>query len=295
MKVRHDLLLVEDDPVTRELLSVLLSGEGWQVHAVETGEDAIAWLQACPATPDMVLCDQKLPGLCGAALARQLRATLNQSAAGTNTLLLGMTATVDGEAGVGYEGLLVKPFPVAAVETFWREATQRRKKAAPPADVPEAASSPARNASSSIAADQPPDRPPDRPGNDDNAPVLDEAVFLKLRQSMALPALRSLYEFTLADAGDRLRHMRDAITLADYARYTAEAHALKGSSGMVGAHRLHALAAEAESAGKRFAEAPRTEPAASTPTKLNFSVAHLDDIGDAIAQIRLMLETLFPM
>ena len=68
--------------------------------------------------------------------------------------------------------------------------------------------------------------------------------------------------------------------------YHAEAHALKGSAGMIGAQRLHALASWAETeSGTGDGEEARSEP-----RNKNIAQMHL-----ACDEIRLMLETLFPI
>jgi CheY-like chemotaxis protein/tetratricopeptide (TPR) repeat protein len=64
-------LLVEDDPVTREVLAQWLRDEGWTVEAVGTGTAALAAAQA--ARPSLVVTDAVLPGLDGASLCARLR------------------------------------------------------------------------------------------------------------------------------------------------------------------------------------------------------------------------------
>jgi len=91
-------------------------------------------------------------------------------------------------------------------------------------------------------------------------------------------ALQSLYAFALADAEDRLQRMTDAIHTADTMFYRAQAHALKGSCGMIGARSLAHLASEAEAEGLQ----------SDAPNKL--AAMH-----HAAASIRLMLKTLFPV
>jgi HPt (histidine-containing phosphotransfer) domain-containing protein len=55
-----------------------------------------------------------------------------------------------------------------------------------------------------------------------------------------------LYRITLEDVKQRLERMRVAAESGDMEQYRAEAHAIKGGCGMVGAGELSSLAAAAE-------------------------------------------------
>jgi DNA-binding response OmpR family regulator len=66
------ILLVEDEEIVREGLTILLEMVGYEVIAVTRGEEAMA-LPLIPA-PDLLLSDVSLPGIGGSALAEILRA-----------------------------------------------------------------------------------------------------------------------------------------------------------------------------------------------------------------------------
>jgi len=66
------ILIVEDEPAIRELLSVNLRHAGYTVSEAETAEAARAQLDA--ALPDLVLLDWMLPGQSGIDFAKKLRA-----------------------------------------------------------------------------------------------------------------------------------------------------------------------------------------------------------------------------
>lgn len=57
------ILIVDDDPLNRELLQAYLKGSGHEVLEAETGEHALAL--ARNVTPDLVLLDVMMPGLSG--------------------------------------------------------------------------------------------------------------------------------------------------------------------------------------------------------------------------------------
>ncbi len=65
------LLCIEDDPDTCELLVEVLTGEGFTVSTVTSGE---AGLSALVTRPDLVLCDIDLPDVSGFDILARIRA-----------------------------------------------------------------------------------------------------------------------------------------------------------------------------------------------------------------------------
>jgi len=65
------LLVVDDDRETRELLSLYLGQQGFEVAVVEDGMAMDAWLSG--NTTDLVILDLMLPGEDGLSIARRLR------------------------------------------------------------------------------------------------------------------------------------------------------------------------------------------------------------------------------
>lgn len=82
------VLLAEDEPVNREVARCLLERAGLEVHEVEDGAQALAWLQQHPV--DLVLMDMEMPSLNGLEATRQWRA---RSASGPLPIVA-MTANV---------------------------------------------------------------------------------------------------------------------------------------------------------------------------------------------------------
>jgi CheY-like chemotaxis protein len=66
------ILVVEDEPVIRELMAILLEEEGYTVRQACDGLEALETVDQHPV--DLVLSDVKMPRLDGAALAHHLRA-----------------------------------------------------------------------------------------------------------------------------------------------------------------------------------------------------------------------------
>lgn len=66
------ILLVEDEPVTGEVFARVLSQDGFAVHAVRDGIQALHALR--DASQDLIVLDLGLPTLSGIEVLRQLRA-----------------------------------------------------------------------------------------------------------------------------------------------------------------------------------------------------------------------------
>ena len=66
------VLLVEDDPETRQFYTVALERDGFQVDQAHNGHQALD--KAFQALPDLVVTDIAVPGLDGIELCRRLRA-----------------------------------------------------------------------------------------------------------------------------------------------------------------------------------------------------------------------------
>jgi CheY-like chemotaxis protein len=66
------ILLVEDEPVIRELMAILLEDEGFTVRQAVDGLEALELLEQHGI--DLVLSDVKMPRLDGASLVHRLRA-----------------------------------------------------------------------------------------------------------------------------------------------------------------------------------------------------------------------------
>ena len=65
------VLIVDDDPLIRELLHAYLSQDGYEVHCAATAELAETFLAS--QTVDLVMLDIRLPGKDGLTLTRELR------------------------------------------------------------------------------------------------------------------------------------------------------------------------------------------------------------------------------
>ena len=108
------VLVVEDEPATRELLSAILSDDGYEVVTVPDGDEALK--SAADLRPDLVLLDCALPGSSGVDVARRLRQGSNMPI----IFVTGADSTEDIREGfrVGADDYIVKPFD--SEELSWR-------------------------------------------------------------------------------------------------------------------------------------------------------------------------------
>ena len=103
------VLVVEDDDVIRQLITVNLELEGFEVIAAVDGQDALDKVEA--ANPDVVTLDVMMPRLDGWATAEKLRE--NPATANLKIVLLSARAQeADLQRGerIGVDAYLTKPF-----------------------------------------------------------------------------------------------------------------------------------------------------------------------------------------
>jgi CheY-like chemotaxis protein len=67
------ILIVDDDPAIRQLLTVFLEHNGYRTVSVANGYEALSYLQQSPSVPELILLDQMMPVMDGVAfrLAQQ--------------------------------------------------------------------------------------------------------------------------------------------------------------------------------------------------------------------------------
>ena len=73
------VLIIEDDPAVREMLEILLDGEGYRTTAVIGADAALALAARRAVQPDVIIADYNLPGdLTGAEVIARLREVLHR-------------------------------------------------------------------------------------------------------------------------------------------------------------------------------------------------------------------------
>lgn len=211
------VLVIDDDDLSREVLELLLSGEGYLVETASSGDEALGDLGDGQVMPDLVLMDLQMPGVSGEELARRLRGVC-----GASTTVLAMSgsrpAQADSEA---FDGFLLKPFSMAQLG----EARRR---------LGRASGGPRSVERTEVATAE---------------EVLDLDTFRGFEAMVGKEPLRELYSLCLADASKQMAAMREAAVWGDDEEFRKSAHASKGSLGMVGAHELQGMCARLEERG----------------------------------------------
>jgi two-component system cell cycle sensor histidine kinase/response regulator CckA len=72
-RIRRTILLVEDDPVVRHVVRLLLELEGDAVLEAKDGDDALAVVNGHQGPLDLLLTDVMMPGLSGAEVCDRVR------------------------------------------------------------------------------------------------------------------------------------------------------------------------------------------------------------------------------
>jgi len=114
------ILIAEDEPISRRLLSCTLSHWGYEVVVTEHGMAAWEELQKPDAAPVAIL-DWMMPGLDGLALCRRLRAMPRSQP--VYILLLtawGQRQDLDQAVEAGVDDYLIKPFDPAELHARLR-------------------------------------------------------------------------------------------------------------------------------------------------------------------------------
>ncbi len=272
------VLVVDDDPMSRDLLRLLLQAEGYAVECAESGEAALTYLLNSTAAPGLVLVDAQMPGLAGAQLAGKLR-----RACPPETLLLAMSASrPPGQVLARYDGFLLKPFkmkdvaaalaarsiPSSAIKTpatraRWTVVTGPASRSPSNSRLISIAASSGPQTASKIGAHSHPQQAPSTEdgllNSSTGVTVLNETIYRQLAASMPAPQLRQMYALCVDDARQRIHSMRQLAAVRDATAFVRQAHAIKGGCGMLGATELHTLAARLEAGGLEAAATSGTE------------------------------------
>lgn len=110
------ILLVDDDPVSRDIIGALLATRGYRIDAVDDGFRALRFMQ--DASYDLIFVDYHLPDLDGYALARLMRTLAEKT--GSKPRIVAITADRFGLAArrgsdAVFDRLLSKPIEANAL------------------------------------------------------------------------------------------------------------------------------------------------------------------------------------
>ncbi|MCB2108259.1 MAG: response regulator [Rhodobacteraceae bacterium] len=217
---QYRVLIVDDDKMSRVLLSHQLASLGVPCEQVSNGVDALAILDHVQF--DCILCDYRMPGMDGPALARAIRTREAETGfageAGKTVYIVAVSANADLDQAqdcfdAGMNDVLAKPIEAAALR-----AILERHPAASAKDV----------------------------APDDVSTVFEPSRLVRIYGRT--PRLRATLEQWIAAAESALRNIRRGVDMQDCEAVADHAHRLLGSAGIAGAHKLAKAAAALENA-----------------------------------------------
>jgi CheY-like chemotaxis protein len=213
------VMLVDDDPVSREVLATVLTMGGYTVHTTASGEALLELLDGGKYAPGVILLDARMPGLSGTRLIEELRARC-----AARVVVISASKAPD-EVIAAADGFLFKPFGAEALQTLLEghEPAMGNR----PSSRPQAALDPA-------------------------APVVRADTLAQLREMMTEPAVKQIYSTIVTDLDKRLVLLEDAFAKRDDAEIRRIGHAIKGGCGMAGAQQAAQLGALLESTGNHL-------------------------------------------
>jgi two-component system, NtrC family, response regulator AtoC len=120
----RSILVVDDDPAMRHLLSVILTDHGWEARAVATAQDALKELEARDC--DLVLTDVRMPGMDGLALLREIQRLRPELTVIVMSAYGAQDAALEAMKAGAYD-YLSKPFKRDEVVLVLRKAEERER------------------------------------------------------------------------------------------------------------------------------------------------------------------------
>ena len=216
------VLLVDDDPIVLELVSLLLADSGTEVMRATGGEEGLQALKPPSRLPDIILVDHQMPEVSGTDIARYIK-SLPQP----RPRLIAMSASpLPSHELAFFDDYLAKPIDGDLLLAVISGRSARSVRSAAP--------------SARAAADL--------------APALDFSTVTKLQAIMPPSAIRELYTVYVADTRQRISEMERYSAEGDDAGLRRCAHAIKGSAAMAGVPGIATIAA-----GFEAGELPRND------------------------------------
>jgi two-component system response regulator PilR (NtrC family) len=120
---RARILVVDDERSMRELLSIVLKREGYEIVAAQNGTEAVAALERQPF--DLLISDIKMPDMSGVDVLRAARA-LDRDIVGIMVTAFASTETAVEALRLGAYDYLSKPFNVEELKDRIRKALEHR-------------------------------------------------------------------------------------------------------------------------------------------------------------------------
>ena len=204
------VLLIDDDPVTREVLAMMLETYGFPVDSAEDGQTAIQFLNNSHEPPGLVLMDTQMPGLSGIDLVEALREACNARIVAISG------SEIDDHMRQAADGFLLKPVEAEAVMALCGTVPAHK------------------NSTVSLMAAA------------SSADVINADTLGKLKAMMPASAVREVYAAVAGDLANRLDVLESAMQAGNAAKVSSIAHTIKGGCAMAGVSMARDAAAELE-------------------------------------------------
>lgn len=231
----RNVLLIDDDELSRSVLELYLTDAGYRVIEAEDGAAALAHLGRAGGAIAFVLCDLQMPGLHGPALLAAMRPLLAPA-----TPVLAMSGSLPApEQIASFDAFLLKP-PTPEQLLNMVEALLPAGIAPPREDTIDT------TILLEVAAAS------------DAPVVLDETAFAPLCHMLRNEQLVELFTLSFRELDKHLGRMQHAMATGDHEAMHHSAHTVKGSFAIVGARELQQLGAILESGTGTFADKAAT-------------------------------------
>ena len=250
------VLLIDDDAISREVLSMMLEMHGLPVDSAEDGKQALELVESTATLPGIILMDTQMPGVSGTRLIKALRQRLKDRNASGQTRIIAISGSEVADAiHQAADGFLLKPIQVESVLALIDAPAPSAE--APGLDLQASAAPDLAETSETRAILDP--------------AVLDQVVLGKLKAMMPDAALREVYSAVAADLETRLATLAAAMDASDATAVASIAHTIKGGCGMVGLSGATEAAARLENSNL-----PETWP--EELLQLHFALGNLQGI-----------------
>jgi diguanylate cyclase (GGDEF)-like protein len=228
------VLIAEDNRTNQMVAAGMLNMNGCSCEFATNGREALDAVRTRDF--DLILMDCSMPEMDGYEATRLIR--LHEGPGARHTPIIAMTANTQlGDAekclAAGMDDYLAKPITLAELRQKLEQWLPRARAGAQALIAAEA----------TARADSAPYDAHELLAGADNP--LDPAIFVKLREIMGAQLPQALSPF-LEDTPAYLQALDQAVENDDHERARAQAHAIKGAAGNLGAAHLAALAKQAE-------------------------------------------------
>lgn len=251
---RH-ILVVEDNPINRDLAAALLKRLGQSVELACNGSEGLRAMKA--GRCDIVLMDMQMPEMDGLETTRRYR----KEEAGRHLPIIAMTANVMPEhrqacLESGMDAILSKPFTRLELANLLRtyppskQQAERQREQCSLEQLVEGARSPS-SGEECIRGD----------GND----YLDKDTVAELKESLDSDTLQVLLRAFFDRLDSRMASLQQALLDNDDRRLEREAHSLKGAAGAMACSALASAAKRLESGARQSQKALMADEVAGLP------------------------------